>query len=63
MNISSFQPLTNVDYREAQEAFTHLLQQDDLDLYASGHPASLEPFQHVCRLALSEAFDNDVTGH
>ncbi len=63
MNISSFQPLTNVDYREAQEAFTHLLQQDDLDLYVSEHPACLEPFQHVCRLAISEAFDNIAPCH
>jgi len=61
MNSSSLQTLSDIDYREAQEAFTLLLLQDDLDQYVSANPKCLEPFEHVLSLALFEAFENQPT--
>jgi hypothetical protein len=58
MNTSSFQTLSNIDYLEAQEAFTRLLQQDDLDQYVSAKPQCLEPFEQVLRQALFEAYED-----
>jgi len=58
MNVSSLHTLADIDYREAEEAFTHLLQHADLDQYVSDTPECLEPFEHVLGLALVEAFED-----
>ena len=52
MNVSSFHTLTDIDYHLAEEAFTHLLQHDNLDQYVSNTPECLELFEHVLGLAL-----------
>ena len=61
MNVSSCHTLANINYREAEEAFTHLLQQADLDQYVSNTPECLELFEHVLGLALVEAFEDQPT--
>ena len=61
MNVSSFHTLADIDYREAEEAFTHLLQLDDLDRYVSDTPDCLEPFEHVLGLAMLEAYEDQTT--
>ncbi len=61
MNVSFFPTLADIDYRLAEEAFTHLLQHDDLDRYVSNTPECLELFEHVLGLALSEAYDDQST--
>ncbi|GJL51484.1 iron-containing redox enzyme family protein [Candidatus Nitrospira salsa] len=58
MNITSFQPLTELDYRNAQEVLTHLLQHKDLDHYAANSPRCLEPFEQVLDLAMLEAYED-----
>jgi len=58
MNVSSFPTLTAIDFREAEEAFTHLLRHDDLDQYVSKAPEGLELFEHVLGLALLEAYED-----
>ncbi|MGB0910988.1 MAG: iron-containing redox enzyme family protein [Nitrospirales bacterium] len=60
MNISSFQSLTDVELREAQDTFTHILQQDNLDEYASRSPQSLEPFDQTLSLAILEAYEEQA---
>lgn len=60
MNISSSQLLSDIDYLEAQEVLTHLLQQHDLDRYVSATPQSLERFDHVLDLAMREAYNADL---
>ena len=57
MNVSSLPILTAIDFREAEESFTHLLQHDDLDQYVSNAPEGLETFEHVLGLALLEAYE------
>jgi len=61
MNISSFHTATDIDFREAEEAFTDLLQHDDLDRYVSNEPESLELFEQVLGLALLEAYEDQST--
>ncbi len=61
MNVSSCHTLADINYREAEEAFTHLLQQADLDQYVSNTPECLELFEHVLGLALVEAFEDQPT--
>jgi len=61
MNVSSFHTLADIDFREAEKAFTHLLQHDDLDQYVSDAPESLETFEHVLGLALLEAYEDQHT--
>lgn len=58
MNVSSFPTLTAIDFREAEEAFTHLLHHADLDQYVSDAPENLELFEHVLGLALLEAYED-----
>ncbi|MEX2492786.1 MAG: iron-containing redox enzyme family protein [Nitrospirales bacterium] len=58
MNVSSFPTLTVIDFREAEEAFTHLLQHADLDHYVSDAPENLEIFERVLGLALLEAYED-----
>ena len=58
MNVSSVSTLTDIDFHEAEEAFTHLLQHTGLDQYVSEVPESLELFEHVLRLALLEAYED-----
>jgi len=60
MNVSSSQTLTDLDYREAEEAFTHLLQHDDLDHYVSVTPKCLESFEHVLDQAMEEAYEDQA---
>ncbi len=57
MNISACLTLTAIDYREAEETFTHLLLQNDLDRYVSNTPACLKPFEHALSLAMLEAYE------
>ncbi len=61
MNVSSYHTLTDIDFREAEEAFTDLLQHDDLDQYVSDAPESLETFEHVLGLALLETYEDQHT--
>jgi hypothetical protein len=61
MNVSSFHTLADIDFHEAEEAFTHLLQHADLDQHVSNKPECLEPFEHVLGLALLEAFEDQPT--
>ena len=61
MNVSSCHTLADIDYREAEEAFTHLLQHADLDQYVSNTPECLELFEHVLGLALLEAYEDQPT--
>ena len=56
MNLSPCLTLSNVDYREAEELFTHLLLQNDLDQYVANTPEKLNQFEHVLSLALMEAY-------
>ena len=56
MNVSSIQSFADIDFREAEEAFTHLLQHDDLDQHISETPESLEPFEHALGLVMAEAY-------
>jgi hypothetical protein len=63
MNVSSFHTHTDIDYREAEKAFTHLLQHADLDQYVSDRPECLEQFEHVLGLALLEAYEDQPTSH
>lgn len=58
MNLSSSHILSDIEYREAQEAFTQLLQQDDLDHYVSVTPKCLEPFEQVLDQAIVEAYED-----
>ena len=58
MNISYFQTHADIDLREAEETFTHLLQHDDLDQHVSNEPACLEPFEHVLSSAILEAYQD-----
>lgn len=58
MNISSFQTLSDLEYREAQEAFLDLLQHENLDQYVSNTPKCLEVFEQVLGQALGEAFED-----
>ncbi len=58
MNISSPRILSDIEYLEAQEAFTLLLQQEDLDHYVSSTPQCLEPFQNVLDQAILEAYED-----
>ena len=60
MNVLSSQTLADINYREAEEAFTHLLQHDDLDRYISGTPECVEPFEHVLGLAMLDAYGEDT---
>jgi len=60
MNISSIQPLTDLDYRNAQEVLTHLLQHDDLDHYVANSPKYLEPFEQILDLAMLEAYEDQA---
>ncbi len=60
MNVLSSQTLADIDYREAEEAFTHLLQHDDLDRYISDTPECVEPFEHVLGLAMLDAYGEDT---
>ena len=61
MNVSSFHTISDIDYREAEKAFTHLLQHDDVDQYVSNTPECLEKFEHVLSLALLEAYEDQST--
>ncbi len=61
MNISSLQTLTDVDFRQAQDRFTSLLQQDNLDEYVSRSPTSLEPFEHIVDLAILEGYEEQAS--
>ncbi|GJL65211.1 MAG: hypothetical protein NPIRA05_01820 [Nitrospirales bacterium] len=61
MIITSFQPLTELDYRNAQEVLTHLLKHEDLDLYAASSPKYLEPFEQVLDLAILEAYEDQIS--
>ncbi len=61
MSVSSFHTLADIDYREAEEAFTHLLHLDDLDRHVSDTPECLEPFEHVLGLAMLEAYEDQTT--
>ncbi len=56
MNMLSSQTIADIEYRDAEEAFTHLLQHDDLDLYISDTPECVEPFEHVLGLAMLDAY-------
>jgi heme oxygenase-like protein len=58
MNVSSFHTISDIDYREAEKSFTHLLQHADLDQYVSNTPECLEHFEHVLSLALLEAYED-----
>lgn len=53
----SSQALADIDYREAEEAFTHLLQHVDLDRYISDTPECVEPFEHVLGLGMLDAYE------
>lgn len=57
MNTSSCLTLANIDYDKAEEAFTQLLLQNDLDQYLASTPEALKPFEPVLNLALLEAYD------
>jgi hypothetical protein len=57
MNTSSFSTLTDIDLHKAEEDFSKLLLNDDLDQYASNRPECLELFEHVMEMALVEAFE------
>ncbi len=61
MNVSSYHTLTDIDFREAEEAFTDLLLHDDLDRYVSDAPECLELFEHVLGLAILEAYEEQAT--
>lgn len=57
MNLSPCLTLSNVDYREAEELFTHLLLQHDLDQYVANTPERLESFEQLLNLAILEAYE------
>ena len=61
MNVSSFPTLAEIDFREAEEAFTHLLRHDDLDRHVSNTPECLEPFEHALGMAMAEAYQDQTT--
>jgi hypothetical protein len=61
MNLSSSHTLADIDFRVAEEAFTHLLQHDDLDQYVADEPESVRTFEHVLGLALMEAYEEHPT--
>lgn len=58
MSVSSIRNISELEYCEAQEVFTHLIQQEDLDRYVSLTPKCLEPFEHILGLAMVEAFED-----
>ena len=61
MNVSSFKTPADIDYREAEEAFMHLLQHDDLDRYVTDTPECLKPFEDALGLAMLEAYEDRPT--
>ena len=60
MNVLSSQPHIDIDYRKAEEAFTHLLRHDDLDRYISDTPERVESFEHLLGLAMFDAYKEDT---
>ena len=58
MSVSFVRNISDLEYCEAQEVFTHLIQQQDLDQYVSLTPKCLKPFEHVLDLAMVEAFED-----
>ncbi len=60
MNVSSSQTLPDINYREAEGCFVHLLQHDDLDRYVSDMPECVEPFEQVLGLAMLHAYEEDT---
>ena len=61
MSLLSSHTLAEIDYREAEEACSRLLQHDDLDRYVSETPGCVEPFEHVLGLAMLEAYGEQPT--
>lgn len=61
MNDTSFQTLSKLDFRQAEETFTHLLLQHDLDQYISETPDCLEIFEYALELAMVEAYQDQMT--
>ena len=61
MNVSSSHTLAEIDFCESEEAFTCLLQHDDLDRQISDTPECLEPFEHALSLAMVEAYQDEAT--
>ncbi len=60
MNISPLSTLTDINFGEAEEAFTKILQTEDLDQHISDAPGCLEPFEQTLELAMMEA-SQDLT--
>lgn len=61
MNVSSFHTHADIDCREAEDTFTHLLQHDHLDQYVSDTPECLKLFEHVLSLSILEAYEDQST--
>ena len=61
MNFPASHTLADIDYREAEEAFAHLLRHNDLDRYVSDTPKCVKPFEHVLDAAMSDAYQERPT--
>ena len=52
--------LTDINFGEAEEAFTEILQIEDLDQQISDTPECLETFEHALELAMVEAYQDST---
>ncbi len=61
MNVSALHTLSDIDFREAEEVLSHLLQQTDLDQYVASAPECLEFFEHVLGVSMAAAYQDQPT--
>ncbi len=58
MSLSSITTLTDIDYREAEDAFTNILRAENLDQHILDTPGCVEPFEQTLELAIKEAYQD-----
>ncbi len=61
MTLSSLTTLADIDFCDAEKAFTQILQYEDLDQHISDSPECLEPFEQTLELAMLEAYQDLTT--
>ena len=60
MNVSFHYTVAEIDYHEAEECFTRLLQHDDLDRKIDETPECVELFENILNLAIADAYEEDT---